>query len=54
MPKQYESIKKQLMKDGLTEKQAEARAAKIYNAQRKPGQAPVGPGRHGGKSRAKK
>ena len=43
MPAKYEAIKAKLMQQGLSEEEAEKRAAKIYNAQRKKGQKPMGP-----------
>lgn len=41
MPQKYLKIKAKLKASGKSEKAAETSAAKIYNAQRKPGQAPV-------------
>jgi hypothetical protein len=41
MPKQYEAIRDKLKKEGYSDKEAKTRAAKIYNAKRKPGQKPV-------------
>lgn len=42
MPKKFESLKAQFIKDGLSEDAAAAKAARIFNAQRKPGEAPIG------------
>lgn len=42
MPKKYEAIKRKLRAEGKSEKEAEESAARIFNAQRKPGQKPVG------------
>ena len=41
MPKKYEAMKKKFMKDGMSEKAASAKAARIYNAEREGGQKPV-------------
>jgi len=41
MPKQYEAIRDRLVQKGLSLKEAKRRAAKIYNAGRKPSQRPV-------------
>jgi len=41
MPKKYEAIRDKFKKKGLSSMVAKQRAAKIYNAQRKPGQKPV-------------
>lgn len=41
MPKKYEDIKEQYMKQGKTEKEAERIAAMTYNSQRRPGEKPV-------------
>jgi len=48
MPKRYEAIRDRLEAQGKSAKAAKTSAAKIYNATRKPGQAPV-TGRHKGK-----
>lgn len=40
VPKQYEAIRDKLAKK-MPEKDAKTKAAKIYNAKRKPGQKPV-------------
>jgi hypothetical protein len=45
MPKQYEAIRDALIAKGASVADAKTRAAKIYNARRKPGQKPV-TGRH--------
>ena len=37
MPKQYESMKRRLIAQGLSNAEAKKRAAKMYNAQRKEG-----------------
>jgi hypothetical protein len=41
MPKKYEAIRDKLLEKGIALKLAKTRAAKIYNAERKPGQKPV-------------
>jgi len=41
MPAKYEAIRDKFEKQGLSRKEAETRAAKIYNATRKQGQKPV-------------
>jgi hypothetical protein len=41
MPKRYEAIRDKLLAKGLKSKTAKTRAAKIFNATRKPGQKPV-------------
>jgi hypothetical protein len=42
MPKKYEALRdKFINKEGLKPKAAKGKAARIYNAQRKKGQAPV-------------
>ena len=41
MPRKYEAIRDKFEKEGLNEKAAKTKAAKIYNAERKRGQAPV-------------
>lgn len=41
MPKKYEAIRDKFKKEGMGEKEAKKRAAMIYNATRKKGQAPV-------------
>ena len=41
MPKQYERMKDKFVEQGLPEKDAKTKAARIFNARRKPGQAPV-------------
>lgn len=41
MPKMYEAIRDNLRKKGLPLKDAKTSAARIYNAKRKKGQAPV-------------
>ena len=41
MPKRYEKMRDAFKKGGLSEKKAKTKAAKIYNATRKPGQKPV-------------
>jgi hypothetical protein len=43
MPRKYEAMKKKFMQDGMSEKSASAKAARIYNSERKEGQRPVGP-----------
>lgn len=41
MPKRYEAIKRTMLLKGLALKEAKTRAAKIFNATRKPGARPV-------------
>ena len=41
MPKEYEKIRDKFEGQGMPAKAAKTKAAKIYNAKRKPGQAPV-------------
>lgn len=41
MPKAYEAMRDKFKKTGLTSKAAKKKAARIYNANRKKGQAPV-------------
>jgi len=41
MPKKYIAIRDKCMGHGGTKKECEAKGAKIYNSQRKPGQKPV-------------
>lgn len=41
MPRKYEAIRDQFIAEGMPAEEARTRAAKIYNAQRKPGQKPV-------------
>lgn len=41
MPKKYEAIRDKMEAKGIPAKQAKTSAAKIYNSQRKQGQAPV-------------
>lgn len=41
MPKKYEAIRDKFEEEGMSTKQAEEHAAKIYNSSRKPGQKPV-------------
>lgn len=41
MPKKYEAIRDQAVKQGRSYDAAQAKAARIYNAMRKPGQQPV-------------
>lgn len=45
MPAKYEAIKRSMLVKGFGEAAAKTHAAKIFNAARKPGQAPV-TGRH--------
>lgn len=42
MPKKYERIRDSLKREGKSDRAAKRSAARIYNAQRKPGQRPVG------------
>jgi len=41
MPKKYEAIRDKEMSKGTPAKAAKKKAARIFNAQRKPGQKPV-------------
>lgn len=41
MPAKYEAIRDAAIAQGLPEPAAKTKAARIYNAQRKPGQKPV-------------
>ena len=41
MPKKYEAIRDKFINKGMSTPKAKTSAARIYNAQRKPGQAPV-------------
>lgn len=41
MPKKYEAIRDKFEKEGMSEKEAEGHAARIFNATRKEGQKPV-------------
>lgn len=41
MPKKYEAIRDKNIAKGMSTKAAKTSAAKIFNATRKPGQAPV-------------
>lgn len=41
MPKKYEAIRDKMMAKGKSPKSAKKSAARIFNAQRKPGQKPV-------------
>lgn len=47
MPKRYEAIRDSLKAQGKSDAAAKTAAARIFNATRKPGQAPV-TGKHGG------
>lgn len=44
MPEKYLALRDEFVRTGTPRAQAKTRAAKIYNAQRKPGTAPVVPG----------
>lgn len=52
MPAKYEAIRDKLISEGMSEDEAQTRAAKIYNSQRKPGQEPV-TGKHKKKKKTK-
>lgn len=52
MPKKYEAMRDEFHSQGLTLTSAKTKAAKIFNAQRKPGQKPV-TGHHEGGKRGK-
>ena len=41
MPKGYEKMRDEFKKEGLSDKDAKEKAARIYNANRKPNQKPV-------------
>lgn len=41
MPKAYEKMRDKFKKQGMSDKAAKAKAAKIYNSRRKKGQKPV-------------
>lgn len=41
MPKKYEAMRDKFKSQGMSDKGAKTKAAKIYNAERKKGQAPV-------------
>lgn len=41
MPKKYEAIRDKCKREGGSDKECKGMAARIYNAQRKPGQKPV-------------
>lgn len=41
MPKKYEAIRDKFERKGMSAAAAKTKAAKIYNAERKPGQRPV-------------
>lgn len=41
MPRKYEAIRDALEAKGMSEKEAKSHAARIFNAQRKPGERPV-------------
>lgn len=53
MPKKYEKMRDKFKRQGMSEKAAKGKAARIYNSQRKPGQAPV-TRKHSAKRRRKK
>lgn len=42
MPSAYESMRDTFIKSGMSRQDAERKAARIYNANRTPGQEPVG------------
>jgi len=52
MPPKYERIKESYLRRGKSLKVAKKLAAMTFNAQRKPGEKPVGPGYH--RKRARK
>ena len=41
MPAKYEAMRDKFLSEGKSESRSKSLAARIYNAQRKPGQAPV-------------
>lgn len=49
MPKAYEAMRDRFQREGLGEQAAKGKAARIYNARRKPGQRPVTRRMHGGR-----
>ena len=49
MPAKYEAMKRRFMREGMSEKKAATKAARIYNAQRGEGRKPVTRGHHGRK-----
>lgn len=51
MPKAYEAMRDKFQREGLTARAAKGKAARIYNAARKPGQKPVTRAMHGSRSR---
>jgi hypothetical protein len=51
MPKRYEAIKRSMKAEGKSDKAAKTAAAKIFNATRKPGEAPVTGQHRRGKNR---
>jgi hypothetical protein len=54
MPKKYEKMRDKFKKEGLSDKAAKKKAARIYNEQRKPGQKPVTRKKHRKSKRGKK
>lgn len=54
MPRRYEAIRDKFKREGMGTKEAKTRAAKIYNATRKKGQAPVTRGSDSKKKREKR
>jgi hypothetical protein len=53
MPKRYEKMRDKFKKEGLSDKAAKKKAARIYNAARKQGQAPVTRKKHRKRGRQK-
>lgn len=49
MPKAYEKMRDKFKKEGMSEKAAKGKAARIYNARRKKGAKPVTRKKHGKK-----
>lgn len=41
MPRRYEKMRDKFKREGMTSKKAKGKAARIYNATRKPGSKPV-------------
>lgn len=41
MPKKYEKMRDKFKSEGMSDKAAKGKAARIYNSNRKPGQKPV-------------
>ncbi|NIT58725.1 MAG: hypothetical protein GWN00_21630 [Aliifodinibius sp.] len=46
MPKEYEEMRDKFKKEGLSDKEAKKKAARIFNAKRNPGVTPVANKKH--------